>query len=294
MEFKFIISKWANFYFFLQNLSEWHYRVRKSYNILWRKELGQFSSKEEEESLRMFKEIHSRYSFGENYLANYFLVESGNPWIHMKNHVSSADLNSLQDIFNCFEKKFERLYQIDLPLFKKWEEKLAECLKDTGLNQKIIKSLGLLYNVLPPEKEVLIYLLFSSEHESGGRFQPDRDCITVELSRIPISRINHIVGIVWHELIHLYFDRVNFIPLLSKKTKDEKTIHLLKEIAAGSLLPDGILGMKFLSASPPRQLSSEIRPELTSNVLKIATQYLDGNRSFDENYIDQILNILKK
>jgi len=293
MKFRVLTNRWANFYFFLQNLSEWHYRVRTSYNILWRKELGQFSDKEEE-SLKMFKEIHSRYSFGENYLANYFLVESGNPWIHMKNYVSSVDLNSLQDIFKCFEEKFERLYQIDLPLFKKWGAELTKHLKDTKLNKKIVKALSILYKVSPQKKEVLIYLLFSSENESGGRFHPERDCITVELSRIPISRINHIVGIIWHELIHLYFDRVNFIPLLSEKIKDEKTIHLLKEVAAGSLFPDGILGMKFLSTSPPHQLSSEIKPELTSDILKITAQYLDRNCSFDENYIDQILNILKK
>jgi len=54
MKFRFIISKWGNFYFFIQNLSEWHFSCRKKYNALWQKELGSLSL-EEKQTLKVFK-----------------------------------------------------------------------------------------------------------------------------------------------------------------------------------------------------------------------------------------------
>ena len=60
MKFKFIISKWGNFAFFVQNLSNWHFSCRQNYNLLWEKELGKLSP-EEKRALETFKKVRSRF-----------------------------------------------------------------------------------------------------------------------------------------------------------------------------------------------------------------------------------------
>jgi len=46
MKFKVTSSKIGNFFFFITNLSEWHYSCRKSYNEEWVKILGDLTKKE--------------------------------------------------------------------------------------------------------------------------------------------------------------------------------------------------------------------------------------------------------
>jgi len=55
MKFKFKISKWANFYFFTQNLSEWHFSCRKEYNKNWRDVLSTFTPEQEKPSKENIK-----------------------------------------------------------------------------------------------------------------------------------------------------------------------------------------------------------------------------------------------
>ncbi|MDP2923937.1 MAG: hypothetical protein Q8O30_09515, partial [Candidatus Omnitrophota bacterium] len=70
MKFKIIVKKWAVFYFFVQNLSEWHFSCIKEYNDEWLKELGPLT-KNQKMLLEKFKEIHQKYSFGNNFLGSH-------------------------------------------------------------------------------------------------------------------------------------------------------------------------------------------------------------------------------
>lgn len=78
MRFSIIIKKQGIFYFFVQNLSEWHFSCRKDYNNLWLDELGPLSKKEKM-ALQKLKKIHQKYSFGPKYLGQYFFLKK-NPW----------------------------------------------------------------------------------------------------------------------------------------------------------------------------------------------------------------------
>jgi len=82
MKFKFIISKWGNFYFFVQNLSEWHFSCRKNYNVLWQKELGILSPKEKK-ALKVFKKIRSNFPSGKTFFEQAFFTKK-NPWNDIK------------------------------------------------------------------------------------------------------------------------------------------------------------------------------------------------------------------
>ncbi len=102
MRFNFKISRWANFYFFIQNLSEWHFSCRRDYNILWREELGSFTSKEES-AIKQLKAIHSRYSFKESYLGQEFFLKK-NPWNSLKKKLGKDDYINLQNNQTCRSK----------------------------------------------------------------------------------------------------------------------------------------------------------------------------------------------
>ncbi|MEK7696606.1 MAG: hypothetical protein AAB346_00515, partial [Pseudomonadota bacterium] len=164
MKFSVIINKWANFYFFVQNLSEWHFSNRKDYNILWRGELGQFLL-EEENALSKFKKIQLRYPFGKTYFGRQFFLEE-NPWTVLEQKLLPEDFTNLKDIFSLLEKKFDAFYNKELILLKKWQITLQKELNNKNLITAINMILGKLYDTFPLSKDITIYLLPSSESHS--------------------------------------------------------------------------------------------------------------------------------
>lgn len=291
MKFKFVISKWANFYFFITIISG--LKERKDYIALWKKEISQFSGKERK-LLNEFKKLHLKYFQKEIYLWNYFFTNSISPWKEIKKITTSSDYEIIKKTFEIFRKKFEKLYKKDYPLLKQWGKILNHSFsKNIKINNKIINILSILYKVYPLKKEVIIYLLFSSPQSGGGGFHRGYNRIALETSRRSLSNINKVIGIIWHELIHLYFDHIYFIPMIYKIIKNDQAVFLIKEIATSSLFPNGILGMNLLSTPQPRQLHSIIKPDLTSKVLKLTGYYIKNHKSFDKIYINQILKIMK-
>ncbi|MCR4276747.1 MAG: hypothetical protein NUV87_01310, partial [Candidatus Roizmanbacteria bacterium] len=62
MKFNVTFSKIGNFFFFITNLSEWHYSCRKNYNEEWIKILGNLT-KQEKGNLRQVTRIMTAYGF---------------------------------------------------------------------------------------------------------------------------------------------------------------------------------------------------------------------------------------
>ena len=123
MKFRFIISRWANFYYFLHNLAkcEWPWPYRKWHNLVWKKEIGSLT-KEEKEALKMFKKIYAKY-FLKKYLGNPFFLRK-DPWRFLKKEIAKEDVLTLKQIFSIWSDKFEKIYQQDLPNLRRWERKL--------------------------------------------------------------------------------------------------------------------------------------------------------------------------
>ncbi|MBI4993554.1 hypothetical protein HZC33_01160 [Candidatus Wolfebacteria bacterium] len=288
MKFEFIISKWANFYFFIQNLSEWHFSNRKNYNILWREELGQFSP-EEENSLKEFKEIHLRYPFGESYLGRQFFIEK-NPWIILEQKLSQEDFINLKNIFSLLEKKFNLLWNKEEPLLLQWQKKLSDKINEPHLVKSIVDILNIIFNTSPSEFKININLLFSSPVQTGGGASIDNKSISLEISRYPLNDANHAMGIIWHETIHLCFEKQYFLPLLYKKyLNDFDTINLIKESAISSLFPNGVLGRKFLN-SKNITLNAKIPKNYvkTEELIKLINIYIKKNKPLDNEYIEKV------
>lgn len=283
MKFSIIINKQANFYFFVQNLSEWHFSCRKSYNDFWEKELGKFSP-EEKEALKQFKKIHLHYSFGKNYLGRYFFKEK-NPWENLESKINKKDYDDIKSVFSLLEKKFEIIYDKDYPKLQIWKNILEKKLDNH--KDEINNALAILYNTKPLNKDIDIYLLLSSDTKNGGGASIDEKSITVEISRTPNNQLTLLIGLIWHELIHLYFEKGYFIEFLKQEFKDDgEKINLTREIAASLLLPKGTLG-KMILGIYGENLNSRISINNQQKLLELTSSYIKEKNKFDKKYINE-------
>jgi len=293
MKFSIVINKSAIFYFFVQNLSEWHFSNRKDYNILWQEELGQFSS-EEEDALRQLREIHPKYPFGKSYLGRQFFLEE-NPWIILGKKLPQEDYISLKNIFSLLERKFDDFYKEELILLKRWQTTLQEELSDENLVTPINSTLSRLYDAPPFIKDIAIYLLPSSETHFGGTGGIiDNRSINLEVSHIPLGKVKLALGVIFHEVIHLYFEKQSFLTRISKKyPNDHDTVALIKEATASSLFPNGSLGTKFLNIKN-ELLNTKIPKEYTEKLLLLVNRYIKEDKPLDDEYIETIYNSVYK
>lgn len=291
MKFKFIISKWANFYLFVSNLSEWHFSVRKNYNITWREEFGKFSD-EEENAIKQFKEIRQNYNTSKTFFEEAFFIAK-NPFDILQKHLPITEYDIIKQIFSTLESKFNILYNEDLLLLEKWQEELINKISNSSLTNSITNTLAMLYDISIPEKEVAIYILLSGAEQTGGGANIDNKSIILEVSRYPLEKINHALGIIWHEIIHLVFQGNFYKLLLTFSPTDKKTADFINELVVSSLFPRGILGIRLLNTSPAIKLSSQINETQTINIINLTKIYIDQNKPFDNDFINKLNMLLK-
>jgi hypothetical protein len=293
IKFKCIVNKLANFYFFVQNLSEWHFSNRKDYNIFWRTEVGPFSSKEEK-AIKQFKKFISKYPFDLSYVDSPFFLKK-NPWTVLKKSLPKEDFITIRNIFSELENRFNLLWGKDRPLLIQWQKLLDDKLNDVVLIKSIAKILKILFNTKPSSSLVKVYLLLSSPNRSGGRASPiNEGHIGLEISRQPIERLNDIMGVVWHETIHSCFQNQYFLPLVTKYFYDQETIYLIEEATPDALFPYGILGNRFLKNKIAYKFRDPIPPKQTIKILNLMKEYIDSKKPLDERYLKRLAGILKK
>jgi len=307
MKFNFIVSKQVNFYYFLHNLAEceWPWPARPQIKKTWEKELGTFAQ-EEQGALKKFKQIYKNH-FLKIYLGKTFFLEK-DPWKTLKKKISQKEIDSLQTIFSIWQNKFEKIYKKDLPNLQLWQKKLNSQIKKsnkTSQTKTINKILSNFYGCPKLKSKIKVYLMLSKgpsfkKYASGASGERGRGLdgksILIELSRCPTKKINYVMGILWHEIIHCQFSSCRLMPLLLKEVKNKKIADQLEEIINRSLFPIGILSMKFFNAPPPSSLArgfiSNINSEQTKKILNLSEQYIQQNKKIDKKYIKNLLQIL--
>lgn len=290
------ISYYANLYFFIQNLSEWHFSNRKKYNEVWRKELS--LPVEVDSYLKEFKKIHQKYSFGDKYLGRPFFLYD-NPWSQLKLIVDEIDFIKVKEVFSTLEPYFKKLYVKDKIVLEKWEI----IIKDSKFINKsfyLNKTLASFYGCPTYEENCTIYLLLSTKEKNGGTARTINDhSVTLELSRTSIELEKQALNILWHELIHLYFRSFRLYPLLKKYTNNNLEImNKIDELIASVLLPNGLL-KEDVSMTINKSKKSEIfNARIVSNdiikIQRLIYPYLKENKTIDDKFVKEIYALIIK
>ncbi|PIP55574.1 MAG: hypothetical protein CO183_02070 [Candidatus Zambryskibacteria bacterium CG_4_9_14_3_um_filter_42_9] len=285
------ILRYANLYFFIQNLSEWHFSNRKDHNEAWRNEL--LFSTEAESCIQEFKKIHQQYSFGDKYLGRPFFLYK-DPWPTVELLVGKDDGAKIKNIFATLEPYFDTIYIKDEVMLKTWRAIIAKPEFVTNASY-INNTLANFYGCAPYNENCTIYLLLSTEKKNGGTAGTiSNNAITLELSRTSIKLEKHMFNVLWHELIHLYFKNCLFFPLLEKCTdSDWEIMGKIDELVASSLLPNGLLKHNTLSSveesGTPGYFNARINSEnKIINIKKLIYPYLRREKMVDINLVQEL------
>lgn len=290
------ILRYANLYFFIQNLSEWHLSNRKKHNEEWRKKL--LFSDEVNFCLQEFKNIHKQYPFGDKYLGYPFFLND-DPWPSIETLVGKDNSVKIKDIFTTLEPYFNTFYEKDEIMLKKWATIIAEPVfkeKASYLNN----TLANFYGCPPYNEHCTIYLLLSTKEKNGGTAGTiDNHSVTLELSRTSLELEKHALNILWHELIHLYFRNHTLYPFLEKYTNNNLEImKKIDELVASSLLPNGLLKQHTLAAIDESRISKSFNTRIVSNniinIQKLIYPYLKEKKVIDVKLIKELYLLCNK
>ncbi|MCX6736829.1 MAG: hypothetical protein NTW73_01960 [Candidatus Parcubacteria bacterium] len=294
MFFKFKVSKLANLYFFISNLSAWSpYTYKKDYNNFWIEKTGPLTN-QEIIALTDFKELHLKYPYGHSYLGNLFTNEK-NDLSKISQTLPLIDQKILIQTFELLETRFEKIWSIEEPLLKEWKILLEKYFADLNLKY-IFEILEILYDVkIDYSQSMEVFILFSTPDRTGGEASNGPNKLTLKISRYDKNRVSHAIGIILHEIIHLIFEKKTFFPMIFQNVRDiDKQVHLIKETAASSLFPKGILGYLFLNNPIATQLLPQIDQQQSKLCIELMQKYVDNKYKLDNNYIKQIIKILLK
>jgi len=290
MKFRIIIKKWTIFYFFIQNLSEWHFSCMKEYNTIWRQEFGPFTE-QQENLLKQFNNVHQNYSFGKNYLGQYFYFND-EPLQLLQTIIPTDKFEVISKTFSMFKNKFDIFYEKENVLLKNWQKLLEEKLNNANQNKLITETLKILYNNKNSEDEVDVFLLPSTGNVTSGSGNiGNTKSIAIAISHQPLENHNHIMAVLWHEVVHRFFEKEHFFPLIQQIfTSDQDAINLVKEATVSSLFPNGLLGKKFFEINN-NSLNKKLPESYNNPILKLTEQYLEQNKAFDQKYVNNIYSI---
>lgn len=316
MKFEFKISKLANQFFFISNLSEWHFSCRKEYNQFWLKKTGRLS-KNERGALKQFKNIQKKYKFGKIdgktiYLGTPFIVsQEGRIWENFKKWVNENEFKKIKEIFGILKKRFEIIWLEEGLKLKKFKKFLIREM-DSEKNQRILSYLSKFYNKkLPYGKNINIYLFAIPKESSGigGSALPDKKGITLEVRGL--ENINDYILVILHEVAHSFLDEDSIKKIQQIMRKYQLPSHklirkggtgLIRELILCSLIPNGYLAEKYfkIPVQKPKGVKMEksrqnmrfLEKSAVFYLYPLAKKYIDGKKVLDDNYIEKTIKII--
>lgn len=321
MKFNFKISKLDNFYFFVSNLTEFHFSCRPHFNKDWIKATGELSQ-EEKLAIHRLKPIFKKYGFifknnKSLYLGRYFYCpEDSDKQKILKEYVSGAEYKKLSDGFKVFEGRFNKLYRENL--LQNWKASLEKELSD----EKFITLFDFAKHFFGAKtsNDILnVHLLMSPSltwSASGNANLGDKDiALEVPIFNITQEQVELAACILVHEMSHIWFDKnPNYI--VAKKLSG-KYFDLINEIIVESVSPSGFPAQKYAMASNPfkrflfhnladgyrahenfvNDRKSDIKKlnvYVSWRIYPIASYYYLYNKKIDKKFIKIITDIIKR
>ena len=330
MKFKFKISVLGNFYFFISNLSEWHFSCRPEANSYW-KTFAPTRSLQEEFLLRKYliklAKILKKY-------------EKEKDEVVFPIFAKALEAKNEQEILDKFKSKdrvfMKKIFKVFWPIFSfYWQEskprsnRFIKIFKNPEVEKLVEKSLKILeiYFDKPSSQEITIYLLMFPEHlMGGGGANVGKDKITAEVGNISPKGFKFSLTTILHEITHIsfqppgsYFDNLlkKFLNSLNKKEIEEidfikefdnDLLVTFREAITSSIIGGGIIddilfkeeirkrfklqlkNLNFLKSQP----RIYFRKFMSYHLYPLNKKYLQQKRKIDKNYLKEVLKLIKR
>ena len=207
---------------------------------------------------------------------------------------SGIDTRSKKEVFYSLENKFNVFWEKESPLLTEWQKKLNNELNNPSSADRVLEILKVLFNTSPTESGIAILLLPSSPKHTGGGANIGNKNITLEISRYPLEEAGHAICLIWHEVIHLCFQKPYFSSLVSSEFQNDRNrAEKISEAAVRSLFPRGILSIRMFKNKPANKLIPEASVEQSIAILNLTKEYVDRKRTFDKEYVHRLDDILE-
>ncbi|BCX15769.1 MAG: hypothetical protein KatS3mg097_661 [Candidatus Parcubacteria bacterium] len=330
MKFKFKISQTGNFYFFIWNLSEWHFSCRPEVNYYWKTFSPTKSFKEElllEKYLKKSANIFKKYEKEKGEVVFPVLAKAlkAKSKKDILNELKGRDRIFMEKVFKVFETMFSFYWQESKPRLKKFIQLFANP-KVEKLIGKALKILEIYFGKID-SKEITVYLLMIPQHfMGGGGANVGRNKITVEIGNISPKGFRWSLITILHEIAHVcfqyhqsYFDNLlkEFLKSLNKqeikeinidKIFDNDLITIFREGITSSIISDGIIDDILFKTNTRKKLEFQLKnidfiktyPEgyfrkfMSYYLYPLNKKYLRQKRKIDKNYLKESLKLIKK
>ena len=332
MKYQIHLSKIANQFFFIANLTNWHFLCRNDYNKKWLEKTGSLSPNEER-ALMLLTRILKKYGFIKDkqgnslYLGIPFISQPDNiVWKAVQDWVTPQDHQSLKYIFDVFQKRFDKTWDKKRikATISQLENKIIFSQKE--LAKEVIKILEILFNSRINTNEHLdIHLLLAPPGvlNTGGGAYLGPHKIALEISDVDQRSINWINKILLQKIIHASFEKKYFLPLVNKfASQQDKTGFMdlqtvkemgslpavLTEMITSSLAPEGYLD-EFIFKQDVKQLLNkrlkiiksahenplvELRVYAALQLYPEVKKYIAQEQSIDNQLLDKAYKYLKE
>ncbi len=313
------VSYWANFFFFVSNLSNWHFSCRSSYNEFWLSKTGPLS-KDEEKALRQARQLFKKFGFGKKYWGLIFLREDESlVWKKAKDFFG-PEISKFERIADIFKPRFEKIWPEEEKLLKSWLERLNG-IKEKLVPEGLVKNLDILFGDFYRKKgvsSVNVTLLMSAGEQKGGGGNLGPGAITLEISRVPLNDLRPTVLLMWHEIVHSVWQTGKYQRMLKRFSEslpekyflsNSRKIPLRVVVNEGiteSLFPHGYLSEKHFGfpvkehfdkeLGRSKKLSDKMRywRNLSAYILSpLVKEYLEKNKLIDKLFLERTYSLWK-
>ncbi len=308
MNLYFQISKTANLFHFISNLTDWHFSVRPSYKKYWIEKTGGLTE-EDKEWLAKADNLFKKYTFGDNYWGQVFLRRPENDvWQVAEENFGEKDALRFKEISDYFAPRFDKIWNEEKDSLDKWTE-ILEKTKDKYIKDELIVELNNLFNTKPDLRNgiKMVLLMSSPSTLGGGGANIGRGAVTSELSRVKHEDVVHVWLNFWHEISHVYWEKTNnymnmlnnYLNTLENKPSlgDITFKILMKEGVLEAFIPDGVLAEKYFDM-PIKEIKTEEksmsgwRSFSRYQLKELSYEYLNENKKIDENFLKEVSKLL--
>ena len=183
------VSRWVNFYHFVQNLSEWNPHFRRAANDYWKAHLE--ISAGCAGLLSEFAALHRKHPGdpGTNFLGRPFYAGLDDPFAEIGRDIGSDGAETVRRTFAALEPCFNKLWTEKHSVMLEWRRALSEFVNEEDRKEKIRGDLSSFYGTNPRDATVVVELAMTAPgYFSGQANFFDEKTIRLEVSDEPSEK----------------------------------------------------------------------------------------------------------